>query len=158
MIRSKKKTKSLPAVSTASLPDIVFILLFFFMTVTVMKDTNLLVENTLPNAKEAAELKDRDGIIELRIGKPLKKYESKVGMEPQIQLEGKFIRVDELQGYVLDMLNQMPEHNRRKATVSLKVDKKVGMGIVSDVKTKLRAINLLKINYATLNGEGQSNL
>lgn len=158
MRKSKKKFRALPAVSTTSLPDIVFILLFFFMTVTVIKDTNLLVENTLPNATEAVELKSSDGIIELRIGKPLQKYQGEVGMEPQIQLEGKFIRVDELQGYVLGMLNKMAEHNRRKATVSLKVDKTVGMGIVADIKAKLRAISLLKINYATLDGEVLANL
>ena len=42
---AKKKDGDLPAVSTASLPDIVFMLLFFFMTVTTMKDSSLLVEN-----------------------------------------------------------------------------------------------------------------
>jgi len=47
---SKKKDGDVPAVSTASLPDIVFMLLFFFMTVTVMKDTSVKVENTLPMA------------------------------------------------------------------------------------------------------------
>ena len=59
---AKKKSGELPAVSTASLPDIVFMLLFFFMTVTVMKDSSLKVRNQLPVASEIKKLekKDRD--------------------------------------------------------------------------------------------------
>ena len=44
----KKKSGDLPAISTASLPDIVFMLLFFFMVVTVLRDSNLLVMQRLP--------------------------------------------------------------------------------------------------------------
>ena len=56
---NKKKDGDLPAVSTASLPDIVFMLLFFFMTVTTMKDSTLMVENTLPNASEVKKLEKK---------------------------------------------------------------------------------------------------
>ena len=44
----KKKTGALPPISTASLPDIVFMLLFFFMVVTVLRESNLLVMQRLP--------------------------------------------------------------------------------------------------------------
>ena len=47
---NKKKSGDLPAISTASLPDIVFMLLFFFMVATVMRDSTLMVQNTLPAA------------------------------------------------------------------------------------------------------------
>ena len=57
---NKKKDGDLPAVSTASLPDIVFMLLFFFMTVTTMKDSTLMVDNTLPNATEVKKLEKKD--------------------------------------------------------------------------------------------------
>ena len=60
---AKKKDGDLPAVSTASLPDIVFMLLFFFMTVTTMKDSSLLVENILPNADQTKKLEKKDRII-----------------------------------------------------------------------------------------------
>ena len=66
MIKFNKMSSSrgLPAISTASLPDIVFILLFFFMTVTVMKNQNLMVENMLPRATETEKLDKQDRIIE----------------------------------------------------------------------------------------------
>ena len=47
---NKKKKGDLPAVNTASLPDIVFMLLFFFMVATVMRDNELKIENNLPAA------------------------------------------------------------------------------------------------------------
>jgi biopolymer transport protein ExbD len=67
---SKKKDGDIPAVSTASLPDIVFMLLFFFMTVTVMKDSSLKVDNILPNANEIKKLEKKDRIIYIYAGAP----------------------------------------------------------------------------------------
>ena len=46
----KKKSGDLPPVNTASLPDIVFMLLFFFMVATVMRDSTLMLTNSLPAA------------------------------------------------------------------------------------------------------------
>ncbi len=56
----KDKSGDLPAISTASLPDIVFMLLFFFMVATVMRDSSLMIENRLPSADQIEKLqKDR---------------------------------------------------------------------------------------------------
>ena len=152
MNRLKKSDRRLPTISTASLPDIVFILLFFFMTVTVMKDTNIMVANSLPNASEAEKLEFKDGIITLYVGQPVPAYEPVAGLEPQIQLGNRYGRLDEVKSYVLRALTNMPEHIRSRAVVTLKVDKSVGMGIISDIKATLREVNLLKINYATIEG------
>ena len=46
----KNKSKGMPALSTASLPDIVFIMLFFFMVSTVLKEADLLVDIEKPEA------------------------------------------------------------------------------------------------------------
>jgi biopolymer transport protein ExbD len=159
MIRNSKKSKAqLPQISTASLPDIVFILLFFFMTVTVMKNKNLLVENTLPSATEIEKLDKQDRIIEIIVGPPVKQYTSIVGTKPKIQLNGNFAKVDEVGSYVLSKLAEMPEQLRSVAIVSLKIDKKVTMGIVSDIKQQLREVNALKINYTTFEGDTFNNL
>ena len=61
----KKKGGEIPAVNTASLPDIVFMLLFFFMVVTVLRDNNLLVQNTLPKADQLEKFKHISSIIRL---------------------------------------------------------------------------------------------
>ena len=60
---NKKKSGDLPAISTASLPDIVFMLLFFFMVATVMRDSTLMVQNTLPAADQVQKLDKKDRVI-----------------------------------------------------------------------------------------------
>ncbi len=159
MIRTNRKnTANQPKVSTASLPDIVFILLFFFMTVTTMKNTNLLVDNTLPNATEIERLEKVDRVIEIIVGKPNKQYAGIAGTEAKIQLNGKFATLDEVGSYVLSELAKMPEQLQKVAIVSLKVDKKVSMGIVNDIKQELRKVKALKINYTTFEGDAFNNL
>lgn len=155
---SLNRNEESPEVSTASLPDIVFMLLFFFMTVTVMKDDSLKVINELPNATEVKRLEKKDRIITIYIGKPQKKWEEIVGSEPKIQVNDKFIGITEVGSFVLGRIAGMPEDIRPYATVSLKVDKNANMGLISDVKQELRKVNALKINYTTLNGEVLSNL
>ncbi|GGG54735.1 biopolymer transporter ExbD [Croceivirga lutea] len=147
--KTKKSNSSLPPVSTASLPDIVFILLFFFMTVTVFKDQNLLVENTIPMANQAEKFA-KVGVIEIIIGKPLDNYQANYGTEPVLQLGNKIGGVHDVSAFVLEELSLMPEHLRAKATVNLKIDENVKLGIVNDVKKTLSKINMLKVNYIAL--------
>ena len=52
----KKGSGELPKISTASLPDIVFMLLFFFMVATVLRDNTLMIQNTLPAADQIQKL------------------------------------------------------------------------------------------------------
>ena len=55
----KKRGKSTPAISTASLPDIIFMLLFFFMVVTVLRDASLMVSVITPQATELTKLEQK---------------------------------------------------------------------------------------------------
>ena len=75
----KKKDGDLPAISTASLPDIVFMLLFFFMVATVMRDNTLMVTNTLPAADQIKKLDKKDRVIYIYAGKPSARYQDKYG-------------------------------------------------------------------------------
>lgn len=152
----RKSKKGLPAISTASLPDIVFMLLFFFMTVTTIKDYPMLVDNELPKADQVKKLEKKDRVIEIYVGKPTEELEKVLGTEPKIQLDKRLANVNEVAPYVLSELAKKPDAIRNLVTVSLKVDKKVGMGIVSDIKEELRKVNLLKVNYTTYEGNSLS--
>jgi len=155
---AKKKDGDLPAVSTASLPDIVFMLLFFFMTVTTMKDSSLLVQNTLPNASEVKKLEKKDRVIYIYIGKPTREYQSVYGTEPKIQLNDKFASVDEVGSYILAERAKKPQELQNVLTTALKVDKDANMGLISDIKQELRQVNALKVNYTTYEGDAFNNL
>lgn len=155
---AKKKDGELPAVSTASLPDIVFMLLFFFMTVTVMKDSSLKVQNSLPNASEIKKLEKKDRVIYIYVGKPTPEYEKTFGTEPKIQLNDKFARPSEVGDYILMERAKKSQELQNVLTTALKVDKDANMGLISDIKQELRKVNALKINYTTVNGDAFSNL
>ncbi|MCK0190613.1 biopolymer transporter ExbD [Arenibacter sp. F20364] len=155
---NKKKDASLPAVNTASLPDIVFMLLFFFMTVTVMKDSSLKVENVLPNASEIKKLEKKDRVIYIYVGKPTREYEKTFGTESKIQLNDKFADASEVGDYILMERAKKPQELQNVLTTALKVDKEANMGIISDIKQELRKVNALKVNYTTYEGDAFRNL
>lgn len=153
-----KKSKNTPEVSTASLPDIVFMLLFFFMTVTVMKDSSLKVENTLPNASEIKKLEKKDRVIYIYVGKPTPEFANKFGSEPKIQLNDKFAGPSEVGDYILMERAKKSQDLQNVLTTALKVDKNANMGLISDIKQELREVNALKVNYTTYDGDAFNNL
>ncbi len=155
---AKKKDSGLPAVNTASLPDIVFMLLFFFMTVTVMKDSTLKVKNTLPNASETKKLEKKDRVIYIYVGAPESQYQSKFGSEARIQLNDKFSSPADVGGYILEERAKKAQELQNVLTVALKVDKDANMGLISDIKQELRKVNALKVNYTTYEGDAFINL
>jgi len=154
----KKKSGDLPAVSTASLPDIVFMLLFFFMTVTVMKNDDLKVENKLPTATEVAKLDKKNRIMYIYAGKPSSRYGGKFGNTARIQLNDKFSSVEEVRPFILAEMASKDEAIRNVLTTALKVDGDTNMGLISDIKQELRKANALKINYTTRKGDVMQNL
>ena len=155
---TKKKEGDLPAVSTASLPDIVFMLLFFFMTVTTMKDSSLMVANTLPNASEIKKLEKKDRVIYIYVGTPTQEYQKVFGTEPKIQLNDKFANVDEVGSFILAERANKPQELQNVLTTALKVDKNANMGLITDIKQELRKVNALKVNYTTYEGDAFNNL
>lgn len=144
----KKRGKASPEVSTASLPDIIFMLLFFFMVVTVLRDGETKVSVNTPEATELTKLEKKSLVNFLLIGKPLKKYQDTYGTKPRLQLGDKFATVEEIPLFLQQHKETVPENQQPRIISSLKIDGDVTMGIVTDVKTALRKANQLKINYS----------
>lgn len=145
---AKKRGKANPEVSTASLPDIIFMLLFFFMVVTVLRDSELKVANNVPSATELTKLEKKSLVNYLFIGKPLDKYQATYGTKPQLQLGDKFADLKEIPLYIEKHRSSVNEKEIPSIISSLKIDGKVTMGIVQDVKTELRKSGQLKVNYS----------
>jgi len=137
------KEKEIPVISTASLPDIVLMLLFFFMVTAVMRETNLLVEQRLPSATQLTKLQDPSLVSHIYIGKP--KDTQRFGQTELIQMNDVF--VDPRQ---VPQLITQENQDVTKITVSLKVDRQSKMGLISDVKLKLREANARRINYSAI--------
>ncbi len=154
----KKSSAGQPAISTASLPDIVFMLLFFFMVVTTMRDTSLMVENTLPSADQVEKLQKKDLVMYIYAGKPSPRYAERFGTEARIQLNDKFADVDEVQQFIFSEREQKREELVPYLITALKVDEETNMGLVSDIKQELRKAEALKINYTTRKGDAADNM
>ena len=144
---AKKGNKGTPAISTASLPDIVFMLLFFFMTVTTMKEVDLKIDIKQPNATEVKKLENKALVKYIFIGSPKTKFKKKFGDKPIIQLNDQFARVRDIGSWVDAERKKMVASNRSKMTTALKVDKNAKMGMITDVKQELRKAKALKITY-----------
>ena len=145
----KAGTKGLPSINTASLPDIVFMLLFFFMVTTVMRETNLKVSVLIPEATEVKKLEKKSLVSFIYIGKPLKNLQKTFGSEPRIQLNDAFATLGDIRDFITSEREQMNENDQKQMTVSLKIDQNTRMGIVTDVKLELRKASALKINYSS---------
>ncbi|WP_213521274.1 biopolymer transporter ExbD [Nonlabens sp.] len=154
----KKKSGELPAVSTASLPDIVFMLLFFFMVATVMRDDELQIENRLPQANQVEKLAEKKKIVTIYIGKPNPNFIKQFGISEVIQLGDKISPVSDVQTFVNTKRNAMDEDDKDSMTVSLKVDQNSQVGILTDVKQELREAMALKISYTSIEGDPLKNL
>ncbi len=149
MSRFKKKSgKGSQAISTASLPDIVFMLLFFFMVTTVMREVDLQVKLEQPQAKDIQKLENKSLVSYIYIGEPIKR--AKYGTEPRIQLNDDFATVDDIRPFIETFRSGQDEGLHSKLTTSLKVDKEVKMGVITDVKQQLRKSQQLKIMYSTM--------
>lgn len=140
--------KEMPAITSSSLSDIVFMLLFFFMVTTQMRETENKVTVKVPEASEVVKLERKDLNSYINIGTPIKALQAQYGTEPRIQLNDSFKTTDDIRNFIAAERESKSEADRQFMTVSIRGDQDVRMGIVSDVKQELRRCSALKIMYS----------
>ncbi len=145
----KKGGKGLPPISTASLPDVIFMILFFFMVSTTMRDQELLVRYKLPDATEVQKLEKKSLVSYIHVGVPTLAMQAKFGTAPKIQLNDSYKTTKDILDFVAGERDKLSEADRSSMTICLKADGNTKMGIVADVKQELRRANALKISYAS---------
>ena len=148
MSKFGKDKKSMPGLTTSSLSDIVFMLLFFFMVTTSMRETENKVVVKLPEATEIAKLERKDLTSYINVGPPIRSLQAQYGTDARIQLNDSFKTVDEIRDFIAAERDAMSEADRQFMTVTIKADENVRMGIITDVKQELRRCSALKIMYA----------
>lgn len=140
----------MPQLSTSSLPDIIFMLLFFFMVTTQLRDTEPLVTVRVPEASEIAKLERKDLASYINVGTPVLSKQAEYGTDARIQLNDSFKTVDDIRDFVAAERETLSEADRSFMTVVIKADRNVRMGIVTDVKQELRRCSALKIMYSAV--------
>ena len=144
----KSEKKEVPAMSQGSLSDIVFMLLFFFMVTTQMRETENKVSVKVPEASEVVKLERKDLNSYINIGTPIRALQAQFGTEPRIQLNDSFKTTTDIRDFIAAERESKSEQDRQFMTVSIRADQDVRMGIVSDVKQELRRCSALKIMYS----------
>lgn len=147
MAKFKKKADVKQEIPTSSMPDVVFMLLFFFMVTTQMRDTSIMVQQRIPQATQLRSLQRKTLVKYLYIGEPRKIEEW--GKEPKIQANDVFIQPREVIQWVNQEKSTLDESERDQITVALKVDNETKRGIIADVETELRKANARKLLYST---------
>ena len=145
---SKKGKGGVPAITAASLSDIVFMLLFFFMVTTSMRQTEAMVMVKVPEATETAKLDRKDLASYINVGTPVKSKQAEYGTDARIQLNDSFKTEKDIRDFIAAEREAMSEADRSLMQVVLKADENVRMGIITDVKQELRRCSALKIMYA----------
>ena len=128
------------------MPDVVFMLLFFFMVTTKMRETNINVEQRMPQATQLKKLVKKSLVAYLYVGAPKKTEE--FGIEPKIQANDVFIETKGIIQWVNSEKAKQAEVDRDAMTISLKVDNEAKRGLIADVETELRRANARKILYS----------
>ena len=147
MAKFKKERKGQEQINTSALPDIIFMLLFFFMVTTVLREQDILVEQKIPQSTQLQKLQNKTLISYVFIGKP--KNTGLYGSEPRVQANDVLISTPEIVQWVNQERDKLAEADRGSITISMKVDKDVKMGPISDVQTELRNAHARKVLYAS---------
>lgn len=147
MAKFKKKANVKQEIPTSSMPDVVFMLLFFFMVTTELRKTSIEVYQRIPEATQLRKLQRKTLVTNLYVGAP--KKEEQYGKEPKIQANDAFIEPSEIIQWVNSEKDKLPENERDQLTIAMKVDNEAKRGILADIETELRKGNARKVLYTT---------
>ena len=132
-MKLERKNKNKSEISTSSLPDIIFMLLIFFMVTTVMREFEGL-DVVLPRAKTIEKLESKRHTSYI--------WSTKDGL---VSVDDKLVNMDDLGEAMYLKITKDP-----KLTVSLKADENSIMETLTDIHTQLKKAQALKLNYSAM--------
>tara|TARA_Y100001970_G_scaffold152911_1_gene187274 strand:- start:2765 stop:3175 length:411 start_codon:yes stop_codon:yes gene_type:complete len=131
-MKFQKKTKISSEIPTSSMPDIIFMLLIFFMVTTVLREYSGLPVQ-LPKAKRIEKLKSKRHTSHIWISK-----------EGLISIDDRLFNIEDIANIIYEKRASDPQ-----IVISLKADEEAKMEQISGVHEKLRDADALKLNYST---------
>ena len=128
----KKRSDVKQEIPTSSMPDIIFMLLLFFMVATTLREQEIFVNFTLPEAKAVQKIENKRLVSYIWVGD-----------NERIQIDDNIVQLDQIQKIMYDKRVTLPS-----VIVSLRVDKNSNMGLVTDIQQSLRKADARRINYS----------
>lgn len=151
----RRTRREVPMLNTASLPDLIFTVLFFFITVTHMRQVTLKVKYRVPEGTELTRLVKKSAVTHIYIGKPTDEMSRVVGNETCVQVNDKYADMDQVTDYVAGERNRMSPEDAQAMSVSVKADRETEMGVIADVRQALRRAGALRVNYSATQKDGR---
>ena len=152
LIRGDRRRHGVPTLNVASMPDLIFTVLFFFMIVTHMRSDEVKVRLEVPAGSEVKKLTGHPAIINIYIGRgELREMRGERIPNVQewlVQLNGDIVSPSEIPLRIQAIRGKLSPENAERLTVSFRADRHAPMGLVSDVKQALQQAYALKINYS----------
>jgi len=133
-------------IPTAALPDIVFMLLFFFMVATTFKEDNDKLKYAIPKAREVKKIEKKSIVSTISIGKLAQGDDER----EVIWANGRELKINEINSFVYEERAKMPDYLKDQQIILLKIDENTKMGLVTDVQQELRKSNARKILYSSV--------
>ena len=152
--RFRRPDHSVPELNMASLPDLIFTVLFFFMIVTHMRDVEMKVHYQMPSGTEVEKELHKSSVVHIYIGRALDGSSD----DYQIQLNDRLATVADIARFVETERRRMPSEDQERMTVSIKADRDVPMAVINDVKQALRQSYALNVSYAATEKNVKKNL
>ena len=143
-----RRRYEVPGLNTASLPDLIFSVLFFFMIVTHMQKGAVKVQFRTPQGTELTRLTKKTAVTYIYIGKPEGNLQKTLGTATRIQLNDKFGNLDDVVDYISAERERMSPEDQQQMTVSVKADRTTKMSIIDNVKQALRKAKAYRISYS----------
>lgn len=137
----RRRRRSVPGLNMASMPDLIFTVLFFFMIVTHMRTETVRMELDVPDGRELTKAKNRRAIVNLYIGR------DSHGMT-RIQVGEHTVPLEKVGAAVMDARDRMGGDDAASCVVNIRADRHTPMGAVTDVKQELRKVGALNIRYS----------
>ena len=127
-----RKTQLSSEIPTSSMPDIIFMLLIFFMVTTVLREYSGLPVN-IPKAERIEKLKGKRHTAHIWISK-----------EGLVSINDRLFAVQDVAKIMYEKRVSDPQ-----LIVSLKADEEAKMELISSIHEELRKADALKLNYST---------
>lgn len=144
---NRKSNRKKVEISTASLPDIVFLLLFFFMVSATIKPKNDQVKVNTPAAVAMTQVHKKELVREISVGQP---KEGLFGASDVISVDNQIIQMEQIAQWVVEQKETLPETYKDQMIIVIKADEFVKMGLISDLQEELKKVNARKVVYRTL--------
>ncbi len=142
----RRRKRDVPALTTATLPDLIFVVLFFFMAVTHMREVTLKVRYRVPEGTELTKLTKKSAVTYIYIGKPIEGMQMPAKSDTRIQVNDKFADLSMVVDYVTEERDRMTPEDLQMMSVSVKADRDTEMGIISEGKQALTQANVSRVN------------